>query len=86
MRLVGKDIVLLEEQGLMAARVDEAQAASLFRVNGVQAFPSGDGTATVVMPWSDESCRLLNNVGMDAMIASPFFYEDHPRSRVSTMP
>lgn len=79
MRLAGKDIVLLEEQGLMAARVDEAQAASLFRVNGVQAFPSGDGTATVVMPWSDESCRLLNNVGMDAMIASPFFYEDHPK-------
>ena len=64
---------------MMAARVDEAQAASLFRVNGVQAFPSGDGTATVVMPWSDESCRLLNNVGMDAMIASPFFYEDHPK-------
>lgn len=79
MRLAGKDIVLLEEQGLMAANVNVQQAADLFRINGVQSFPYGNGEATVVMPWSDESCRLLNNVGVDATIASPFFYEAHPK-------
>lgn len=78
MRIVGQDIILVEEQGLIAARMEVERAAPLRGV-AVTAVPNGDGYETVVLPWTDESCRLLNNAGMDAMIASPFFYEDHPK-------
>lgn len=77
MRIVGQDIVLVEEQGLIAARMEAERAAPLHGV-AVTTVPNGDGYETVVLPWTDESCHLLNNAGMDATIASPFFYEPHP--------
>ena len=78
MRLIG-NIVLIEEQGLMAATLSDSQAAQLTRTAVVQSYPSGDGNSTVILPWTDESCRLLQNCGVSSMVASPFFFESHPK-------
>lgn len=75
---VGDNIVVFDEQGKMAVKVTDPalrkQLPSLPNL-GMQDY----GTHTIVLlPWSDEACRLLSNVGVKAMMASPFWKDPHP--------
>lgn len=75
----GNNIVVFPDNGVMAARVDDPvamQCVSDLPFDVKLAQP--DGSLMVVLPWTDESCRLLNNCGVQATLASPFFYEQHP--------
>ncbi len=73
------NIVIFPENGVMVARIDDSDVQ-----RRVSALPfdtqlkQPDGSLLAFFPWTDESCRLLGNCGINAILASPFFYEQHP--------
>ena len=74
------NIVLFKEQRQLVAKVTDPVA-----INGVWKIPLPKEAITrakdgvyVALPWSEESCKILQNVGIDSTIAAPLLFDDHP--------
>ena len=75
----GNNIVIFPENGIMAVRVDDPVAQQCVTALPFDIRqPQPDGSLLVFLPWTDESCRLLNNCGVQATLGSPFLHEQHP--------
>lgn len=71
---VGDTIVVFDEARQMVANIKDpvAQKAAT-SWPGAESMPTSDGIL-VQFPWTEEACRFLCNIGIDATTASPLMY------------
>lgn len=74
----GGGIVVIPEAQALAVRITDSMTLMQFQsVPGVHIQAFQDCTM-VMLPWTDDACRLLSNVGFKSIPASPFWNEPHP--------
>lgn len=75
---VGNNIVVFNEQGKLVIRTDDPVKAQEMRRLPFGERMEVNGQLLLELPWTEESCRLLQNIGFDVAEASPFMYSDIP--------
>lgn len=76
---VGENVVVFDDRGVMAVSVaDSGQQMQLQAVPNLGVKDFGDHKM-FLLPWQDDSCRVLANIGIRATMASPFWKEAHPK-------
>lgn len=71
---VSNDVVIFPEHGQMVVRVNDHKARQFLQTLPYVTWPpQGD---IYKLPWSNESCRLLENLGVDVLGAVPFMFEN----------
>lgn len=79
MRKLNDKIVLYEDMGYIAVLASTSQElATLSSIPGASASGS-EAPSCVLLPWCDDVCRILNNMGYDVLLATPFLYSAHPK-------
>ena len=79
MYAVNDQIVVCDESNRIIVNLqNEEQIRQLAKVPnyGMKVI---NGKVMVSLPWEDASCRILNNIGLEAFMASPFWKEPHPK-------
>ncbi len=76
----GNNIVVFPEEGQMVAEVtDPVSVAHMKKLNTISTFPVAmmdrpGGALLVQLPWTEEGCRILQNIGIDTVGASPMYH------------
>lgn len=79
MYMVNNQIVVSEEEGKIVVCLHDAKQVEQLKIvpnYGMQQTPNG---TMIALPWDDVTCRILNNIGVQAFMASPFWKEWHPK-------
>lgn len=69
-----ENMVIFEDQGFLAAKVQDPVILKTLRTMPEVSIQDYEGYSMVGMPWSDDACRLLINAGLDATLASPIMF------------
>lgn len=86
MYTVGNHIVVFETEGKMVVRTeDPVKAAALKSIPGIETMQA-ENQVLAGLPWCEESCRILNNVGIDVTGAAPFLRTHVPLIEGKYMP
>lgn len=67
-------IVCPDEDRLIAKVVDPVHKAQIKLCPNIDTLEAEDNSMLVSMPWSEEACKLLLNIGVDPTAASPFMF------------
>lgn len=78
MELVGNNIVLFRDQQKMVVKITDPVTQQQARGLPCAEFLEGEDQLLVALPWCDDSCRVLHNIGIDSTMASPFMYRTPP--------
>ena len=79
MYAVNDQLVVSEETDrIIVSLQDENQIRQLAKVPNYGMQIVGN-KIMIALPWEDTTCRILNNIGINAFMASPFWREDHPK-------
>lgn len=75
MFVVGNNIVVFEDHGQMVVKVtDPAQRRAVVNLP-YAVVKEGEGQTLVQLPWCEDACRLLQNVGISTVDAAPVFHK-----------
>lgn len=75
---VGQDIVVFPDQGKMVVRVVDPVAQQLARQLPQVELLEGENQLLISLPWCEDSCRMVQNIGVDATGAAPIWHERLP--------
>lgn len=76
----GNNLVVFPEEGQMVAEVtDPVSVAHMKNLNTISTFPIAmmdrpGGALLIQLPWTEEGCRILQNMGIDTVGASPMYH------------
>lgn len=74
---VGNNIVVFDEQGKMVVQLNDpvhiAKAKSLPQVQVEEI----NGCVMAMLPWHEDACVMLQNIGVDTTLAAPFWKDTH---------
>lgn len=79
MKIISNHTVIFEDKGMMVTQVRDPVLVQRARSLPYAEFLEGEGGLLLVqLPWSDDACRMLSNIGLDMTEASPFYSSDIP--------
>ena len=79
MRVINNHTVIFEEQGMMVTQISDPVIRQRALGLPYAQFLEGEGGLLLVqLPYCEDSCMMLNNIGIDMTEAAPFMQAEHP--------
>lgn len=79
MRVINNHTVIFEEQGMMVTQISDPVIRQRALGLPYAQFLEGEGGLLLVqLPYCEDSCMMLNNIGIDMTEAAPFMVADRP--------
>ena len=75
---LNETMVLYEDKGYIAVAVSDMATLVALRAMPMAVASSNIVPSMVLLPWCDDVCRVLTNMGYDMTMASPFMFSQHP--------
>lgn len=75
---VDDNILVFPERERVVVRTTDEKAAPLAALSDTSVVRTADGLALVEMPWCEQSCSIMANIGLDGVNAAPFMHSDIP--------
>lgn len=76
MKRIGENIVLFEEHGQLVARITDPVMCKQALLLPGEKVQDTNGHVLMQMPWNEEACRILGNLGVDAAEAAPLVHNN----------
>lgn len=75
---VGENIVVFEDQQKMAVKFTDPRHRAMVPSLPHEGVQYAGDTTIALFPWTDDTCRMLINIGVRALTASPFWKAPFP--------